>query len=311
MNSASIPHFFANSSAHFTSIERITSRISALSIPHEQLIPLKRTGAEGQDLTDDPKPVIVPGSTKTKGKRKQTQEKTPSPPKKRKVFGPLLSGSLDQNVHVPDRLQFKLTPEEKKTFKEMSPSESLNMAYELMARASVCLNYSVGTTKPLLVSELETAHKDLATTKKEISSLTERLEKAQKSAEDDQTKAADALLEAQNEVNRLKQSIDTLTLDLQKSSAQTKQVTKERNATIVDRVKLAADYSALEDEVCEERQRGFEQGIAQCHHFFTTPLEHEGFDIMKVLVDDQLDDLSTQLPTGTETTPLTPVSLFL
>lgn len=52
----------------------------------------------------------------------------------------------------------------------------------------------------------------------------------------------------------------------------------------------------MEDEFCEERQRGFEQGIAQCHYFFQSPLEHEGFDIMKILVDGQLVDISSQLP---------------
>lgn len=85
----------------------------------------------------------------------------------------------------------------------MTPTEYLDMAYELLARASICLNYSVGTTKPLLVSELENANKSLATAKKEISILTERLEKANKLAEDDRVKAAATLLESKNEVKRL------------------------------------------------------------------------------------------------------------
>lgn len=144
----------------------------------------------------------------------------------------------------------------------MTPCESLDIAYELMARASVCLNYSAGTTKPPLVSELETTNKNLETAKEEISTLTERLEKANKLAEDERVKAAATLLESQNEVKHLQQSVDSLTLDLQQSSTQIKQVTKERDVAIADRDKATIEYSTLEDEVCEERQRGFEQGIA-------------------------------------------------
>lgn len=183
----------------------------------------------------------------------------------------------------------------------MTPRESLDMAYELMARASVCLNYSAGATKPL--SELEIAKKDLEAAKKEISTLTERLEKANKLAEDDRVKVVATLLESQNEVKHLQQSVDSLTLDLQQSSVQTKQITEERDVALADQDKVIADYSTLEDEFCEERQRGFQQGIAQCHYFFQTPLEREGFSIMKVLVDDQLVDLSSQLPPEPEPNP--------
>lgn len=50
---------------------------------------------------------------------------------------------------------------------------------------SIYLNYSVGTTKPLLVSELETAQKDLEILKKKNIVLTLRAEEITKSAEDD------------------------------------------------------------------------------------------------------------------------------
>lgn len=155
------------------------------------------------DLSDDPKPVVPAPVTKTKGKRKQPYEKTPSPSKKRRNLGLLLSGPPDPNVHVSDCPQFNLSPKEREPFKTMTPTEYLDMAYELLARASICLNYSVRTTKPLLVSELENANKSLATAKKEISILTERLEKANKLAEDDRVKAAATLLESKNEVKRL------------------------------------------------------------------------------------------------------------
>lgn len=182
----------------------------------------------------------------------------------------------------------------------MTPTEYLDMAYELLARASICLNYSVGTTKPLLVSELENANKSLATAKKEISILTERLEKANKLAEDDRVKAAATLLESKNEVKRLQQFVDSLTLSLQQSSSQVKQITEERDFALADRDRLTSEYSALEDEICEERQRGFEQGIAQCHYFFQTPLEHDGFNIMKIFVDGQLVDISAPPPSRVE-----------
>lgn len=155
----------------------------------------------------------------------------------------------------------------------------------------------------MLVTELEVARKSLETTNKENTILSLRLEEATKAAEDDRTKAATALTEAQNEVNLLKRSVDTFKLDLQKASSQNEELIKERDSAIVDWDKLAAENSVLGDEVCEKRQRGFEQGITQCHYFFNTALEHDGFDIMKVYLDGQLVDLSAQVPTGDEMAP--------
>lgn len=67
----------------------------------------------------------------------------------------------------------------------MTPSESLNMAYELIARANVCLNYTAGTTKPLLVFELEATTKSLEDVKKENIALALRIEEITKAVEDD------------------------------------------------------------------------------------------------------------------------------
>lgn len=54
-----------------------------------------------QEITAEVKP-NAQEVAKSKTKRK-AQEKTPSP-KKRKTSEPLLTGPLDPNVHVPDRL---------------------------------------------------------------------------------------------------------------------------------------------------------------------------------------------------------------
>lgn len=154
---------------------------------------------------------------KNKAKRKSAHEKTPSPPKKRKTNTPLLTSVLDPNVHVSDRLQFNLNVEEKKSFKGMSPSESLNMAYELIARASVCLNYTTGTTRPLLVVELENAQKELKKVKKDNTALTTRIEEITKAEEDERVKADNKLKKAQGEISSLQQSVDNLKLSLPRS----------------------------------------------------------------------------------------------
>lgn len=70
-----------------------------------------------------------------------------------------------------------------------------------------------------------------------------------------------------------------------------------------------AENSALGDEICQERQLGFEQGIAQCHYFFKTPLNHYGFNIMNVYVDGQLVDLSQQMPATEEIAIVVPTVL--
>lgn len=201
-------------------------------------------------------------ATKSKRKRKAPHEKTPSPPKRRKTTTPLLTGPLDPNVHVVDRLQFNLNAEERKPFKGMTPSESFNIAYELIARASVCLNYTVGTTKPLLVAELEAATKDLEAARKENTTLSLRIEEITNASEDERLKAADNLKKVQGEVSSLQRSVDDLKLDLQKATAKHEELVKERDAAITERDNLRAENESLGDEVFQERQLGFEQGIA-------------------------------------------------
>lgn len=244
-------------------------------------------------------------ASKNKPKRKPTQEKTPSPPKKKKDEYSLLTGPLDPNVHVSSLLQFNLNAEEKKPFKGMSPSESLNMAYELIAQASVCLNYTVGTTRPLLITKLENAHKDLEVVRKDNTTLSHRIEEMTKDTEDERVKAADNLKKAQGEVSSLQRSVDTLKLDLQKAITQYEELTKERDTAVTERDKLATENASLGDEVCQERQLGFEQGIAQCHCFFNTPLEHPDFDIMKVYVDGRIFDLSVHASSTAVENPAT------
>lgn len=153
----------------------VTPSPAKTSTPSGSQLPQVNAALKIHDAVEDSKPTVTIAA-KPKGKRKQSLEKTLSHPKKRKMSGPLLAGPLDPNVHVADRLQFNLNAEEKKPFKEMTPSELLNMAYELIARASICMNYFVGTTKPLLVSELETAQQDLEKAQKENTTLTTRIE---------------------------------------------------------------------------------------------------------------------------------------
>lgn len=188
-----------------------TVTVAASSTPSRLVKPaLKLSSSIPPDNT---KPIDV-DAIKNKSKRKLAQEKTPSPPKRRKTNSPLLTDPLDPNVHVADRLQYNLSAKEKQPFKGMTPSESLNMAYELISRASVCLNFTVGTTKPLLVAELEAAQKDLKTVREENAKLTLCIEELTKTAEDDRNKATENLKKAQNEVASLKQSTDTLKLEL-------------------------------------------------------------------------------------------------
>lgn len=89
--------------------------------------------------------------------------------------------------------------------------------------------------------------------------------------------------------------MDNLQLDLLKVTAQHDKVSKERDAMEVERDKLVAENASLGDEICAERQLGFDQGVAQCHYFFQTPLTHPDFDIMKIYMDGKLVDLSSQL----------------
>lgn len=160
--------------------------------PHSVGALLKSTNIQETPIEVKPD---APEVTKGKIKRK-TQEKTSSPPKKWKMGVPPLVGPLDPNVQVADRIQFNLTRDQRKPFKGMTPSESLNIAYELIARASVCLNYIAGTTKPLLVAKLEAATKNLEDVKRDNVALTLRIEEMTKAAEDPRVKAENQLKES-------------------------------------------------------------------------------------------------------------------
>lgn len=89
--------------------------------------------------------------------------------------GPLLTASLDLNVRIVERLQYNRTPEEKKPFIGMSPTEALDMTYELSAQANICMNYATGSTKSLVAEELDVVRQDLETTQKENTELSRRL----------------------------------------------------------------------------------------------------------------------------------------
>lgn len=89
----------------------------------------------------------------------------------------------------------------------------------------------------------------------------------------------------------LKLSVDALTLDLQTANTAKDKLNKDYTAITTERDNLVADKVSLEDQVCKECELGFTQGIAQCHYFFKTPLEHPDFDIMKVFMNGELIDL--------------------
>lgn len=189
----------------------VTVPSSSTAAPSSSALPAPLTVPK----TDESKPIVISSGPRTKSRKRPSQEKTPSPPKKKKLSSRLLTGLLDPNMHVSDRLEFNLSPEEREPFKKLTPSEASDMAYEFLSRAGICMNYAAGTTKPLLVSELEISNNQLTKAKEEVSSLTERLEKANKLLEDERVKAAASLLESQQEAKRLQESVDSLTLSLQ------------------------------------------------------------------------------------------------
>lgn len=135
--------------------------------------------------------------------------------------------------------------------------------------------------------------------------LARRLEEALKTAEDEREKATTTLNKVQNVARLLQRSNDDLKLDLQKASAQNKNLMKERDALAADRKKLADEHKFLGEEVCNERFKGFEQGIAQCHYFFQVPLDYPEYDVMKEVVDGQLVTMSLPNDVGVPT-PIDP-----
>lgn len=150
------------------------------------------------------------------------------------------------------------------------------------------MDYAIGSAKSLMADELETTRKDLEVAQKENIDLSRRLNEALQAAKEDQEKATTSLNQARNTNRQLKQANDDLKLGLQKAFAQYKDLVKERDSLVANRKKLAAENEYLGRVVYDERLTWFEQGIAQCHYFFKTPLDHTGFDILKVLVYGQL-----------------------
>ncbi|BAU01527.1 hypothetical protein VIGAN_11078000 [Vigna angularis var. angularis] len=250
-------------------------------------------------ISDTEKPLSAPvkassvNAPANDSKKKLPRDKGTPMNKKRKITGPVLFGPLDPLIHVAERLQYNPTPEEKIPFKRMSPGEASDMAYELIARASVCMNYAAGSTKSLLTEELDTVRQDLEASQKKNAELTRHLEEIMKIAEDNRAKVASALTQAQDDLRQLKRTSDDLKLDFQKATSQNQALMKERDALVAVRDKLTTENLSLGDDICNERLTGFEQGIAQCRYFFGTPLSHDGFDIMKIVVNGQLLSLST------------------
>ncbi|XP_022640577.1 uncharacterized protein LOC111242296 [Vigna radiata var. radiata] len=187
----------------------------------------------------------------------------------------------------------------------MTLSEAYNMGYKLIMRAGVCMNYAAGTTKPLLVVELEAANQQVADLKKDNTALTARVEELTKAAEDAKIKAKAALDASQKKVVSLQSSVETLQTDLDKAKSDNAELLKDKVSALAERDTLLKEKLALEDQVCQERELGFQQGIGQCHYFYNTPLEDPNFDIMKLFVDGKLVDLGgSASPTAEETSPI-------
>ncbi|KOM41327.1 hypothetical protein LR48_Vigan04g152500 [Vigna angularis] len=229
------------------------------------------------------------------GKRKVVKDKSvcSSKKKKRKVpEGPLMAGPFDSTVHLADRLEYRLDPEENKLLHGMTTGEVVDLAYELNVRSNLCLAYAAGSAKSIIAEELEVARLDLEKAKKSNEDLTRRVEELQKMAEDERQKASVILAKARNAARQLQKVNDDLKSDLQKSAIQITDLTRERDALAATQAKMTVENKALGDDVCNERFRGFEQGIAQCHYFFKVPLDFPDFDIMKDVVNGELIALS-------------------
>ncbi|KOM37786.1 hypothetical protein LR48_Vigan03g116800 [Vigna angularis] len=93
-------------------------------------------------------------------------------------------------------------------------------------------------------------------------------------------------------------SNEDLRLDLQRATGKNKDLVKERDALLSERLTIENNF--LGDEICNEHLLGFEKGISEYHYFFKVPLDQPGYDIMKTLVDRQLVTMS--LPAETEVT---------
>lgn len=156
------------------------------------------------------------------------------------------------------------------------------------------MDFAIGSVKSEMAKELETARKDLKVAQKENTKLSHHLNEALRVAEEDREKAMSALNQARTSNHQLKVANDDLKLGLQKASTQCTDLIKERDALVSERKKLSVENEFLGRVVFDERLTGFEQGVAQCHYFFKTPVSHPDFDVMKVLVDGKL--VTLELP---------------
>ncbi|KOM26347.1 hypothetical protein LR48_Vigan252s005900 [Vigna angularis] len=206
---------------------------------------------------------------------------------------------FDSTVHLADRLEYRLNPEEKKLFHRMTTGEAVDLAYELNVRANLCLAYAAGSAKSILAEELESTRLDSAKAQKSNEDLTRRIEKLQKMAEEERQKASATLTQARSTARQLQKVNEELKSDLEKGATQITDLTKERDAFAAAQIKLTAENKVVGDEVCNERFRGFEQGIAQCSYFFQVPLDFPDFDIMKDVVDGKLVVISLKNAKGT------------
>lgn len=188
-------------------------------------------------------------------KRKIPKDKFMSSSKKKRKIpeGPSLAGSFDLNVHLADRLEYHLAPEDKRLFHGMTTNDAMDMAYELNVQANLCLAYAAGFTNSIIVEELEAARLELEKAKKSNEELSLRFEKLQKTAEDKRQKASASLAKAQGISRQLQKANDDLKLASQNGAARIADLVKERDTLVAAQGKMISKNKALGDEVCNER----------------------------------------------------------
>ncbi|XP_017429275.1 peptidyl-prolyl cis-trans isomerase FKBP62 isoform X5 [Vigna angularis] len=206
--------FTANEDAHvtvsFTAMLEDGTVFEKRRTGEEQ--PLEFITDEAQDLrTARPSPwvpqpapiMVVPPTSKDKGKRKSSKEKSSTSQKRSKRSspeGPLLTGPLDPNVRVAKRVSNNLSSEENAFFKWMTSEEAADMAFELNVRAGICMAFSAGTPKETAYAEeLQAAQQDLEVVLKANEDLNRQLDEAKKACatyEEGKKMAASSLTEA-------------------------------------------------------------------------------------------------------------------
>ncbi|KOM29888.1 hypothetical protein LR48_Vigan831s000600 [Vigna angularis] len=233
------------------------------SCPRRSLTIPDRTDTSKPPRTDNPAFKITPYSSPSSTpsvvqvndeasqggeKRKAVKDKSvsSSKKKKRKVSdGPLLAGPFDSTVHLADRLEYRLNPEEKKLFHGMTTGEAVDLAYELNVRANLCLAYAAGSAKSILAEELESARLDLTKAQKSNEDLTRRVEQLQKMVEEERKKASTTLTQARSTARQLQKVNEELKSDLENGVTQITNLTKERDALASTQTKLTAENKAL------------------------------------------------------------------